>query len=164
MDQKTDQGQHQGDFQEKRDAGQDRRLNMTERRKTDTPNWPADKERRFAQNRRQDMSDRRQMANLPETEDNTEAPPETPLEETPSTATGKDGKIWQINPHKAIVKLTDGSQIAGTINVIGNNRLSDMFTKSASPFIVLYNANMQGRGDRVVVINKHQIVFASPED
>ena len=164
MDQQTDQVQHRGGFQEKRESGQDRRLNMPDRRKTVTPDWPPDKERRVNKTRRQLSPDRRQMVNQQETGENTETPPETPVEETPTTATGKNGKVWPINPHKAIVKLTDGSQIAGTINVIGNNRLSDMFTKSASPFIVLYNANMQGRGDRVVVINKHQIVFASPED
>jgi small nuclear ribonucleoprotein (snRNP)-like protein len=69
---------------------------------------------------------------------------------------------------EVMVKLVDGSTIKGKINLYHDEftalRVSDLFTKIADPFIVIFDAAMEGREDRVVVVNKSNIVWVSPED
>jgi small nuclear ribonucleoprotein (snRNP)-like protein len=69
---------------------------------------------------------------------------------------------------EVMLKLVDGSTIKGKINLYHDEftalRVSDLFTKIADPFIVIYDAAMEGKEDRVVVVNKSNIVWVSPED
>jgi len=55
----------------------------------------------------------------------------------------------QIKREAVKIKLSDGSMIYGEVNLLsegGANRLSDLFTKGESPFIVVFNATTkQGR-------------------
>ncbi len=71
-------------------------------------------------------------------------------------------------PKEVMVKLVDGSTIKGKINLYHDEytalRVSDVFTKITDPFIVLFDASMEGRTGRVVVVNKHNIIWVSPED
>jgi len=62
------------------------------------------------------------------------------------------------------IKTTDGSTLQGKINIGIKERLSDLFTKTESPFIVLLDAeHMEGSG-KVLFINKSNIVWAEPTD
>jgi hypothetical protein len=43
-------------------------------------------------------------------------------------------------------------------------RISDLFTKGKNPFIVVFDAIIEGQAGRVLVINKNKILWVSPED
>jgi hypothetical protein len=85
---------------------------------------------------------------------------------------------------RAAIKLEDGSIIKGKINILAEpahehndlflkhsdnqgaffSRISDIFTKGKNPFIVIYDAIVEGQPGRVLVINKNKILWVSPED
>ncbi|MEZ4527422.1 MAG: hypothetical protein R2941_15995 [Desulfobacterales bacterium] len=65
------------------------------------------------------------------------------------------------------VKTTDGSTFRGKVNLNSENipidRLSDLFIKGKSPFLVLYDVSAQG-GIDCFIINKAHIVWVAPFD
>ena len=73
-------------------------------------------------------------------------------------------KWKELNPKKVMLKLTDGTQITGDINVDKDFRVSDMFTKTEEPFLVIFNASMMGQTGKVAICNKNHIIFAIPRD
>jgi hypothetical protein len=64
------------------------------------------------------------------------------------------------------VKLVDGSLIKGMINLHNDEqmiqRVSEIFTQVKDPFLVVFDATFEGESGRVLVINKHNIIWASP--
>jgi hypothetical protein len=63
------------------------------------------------------------------------------------------------------IKTTDGSTLLGKINIGMKERLSDMFTKTENPFVVLVDVEHQeGISGKVLVVNKSNIVWVEPED
>ncbi|MBN2333696.1 MAG: hypothetical protein JXO49_09515 [Deltaproteobacteria bacterium] len=76
----------------------------------------------------------------------------------------------KMTPTKSVkvkIRLTDGSMILGEVNLLaegGINRLSELFTKGTSPFIVVFNAMQQGRGGQTFVVSKNHIVWVTPEE
>lgn len=66
------------------------------------------------------------------------------------------------------IKLVDGSLIKGKVNLHHDEhmiqRVSEIFTQIDDPFLVVYAATFEGKSDRVLIINKRNIVWASPED
>jgi len=62
------------------------------------------------------------------------------------------------------IKTTDGSTLLGKINIGIKERLSDLFTKTESPFIVLLDAEHMDGSGKVLFINKSNIVWAEPID
>jgi small nuclear ribonucleoprotein (snRNP)-like protein len=71
-------------------------------------------------------------------------------------------------PREVLVKLVDGSTVRGKINLYNEEvvlqRVSDIFTKVPDPFIVVYDAIVEGKTDQVMIINKSNIIWVSPED
>jgi hypothetical protein len=43
-------------------------------------------------------------------------------------------------------------------------RFSGIFTRVRDPFLVLFDATVEGKPGKVLIINKHNVVWASPED
>jgi hypothetical protein len=43
-------------------------------------------------------------------------------------------------------------------------RVSDIFTKVTDPFIVVFDVTEEGQSGRVLIINKRNIAWVSPED
>jgi hypothetical protein len=66
------------------------------------------------------------------------------------------------------LKLVDGSLIKGKVNLHHDEhmlqRVSEIFTQIDEPFLVIYEATFEGKSDRVLIINKRNIVWASPEN
>lgn len=66
------------------------------------------------------------------------------------------------------IKLVDGSVVKGKINLHSDEhmiqRVSEIFTQVKDPFLVVYDATFEGQGGRVLVINKQNIIWASPEN
>jgi hypothetical protein len=74
----------------------------------------------------------------------------------------------RIDARKVTVKMVDGSLVQGKVNVFHDeevvHRVSDIFTKVSDPFIVVFDATAEGKSGRVLIINKRNIAWVSPED
>ena len=74
----------------------------------------------------------------------------------------------RIDPHKVTIKMVDGSLVHGKVNVYHDEevvqRVSDIFTKVTDPFIVVFDATAEDKSGRVLIINKSNIAWVSPED
>lgn len=65
---------------------------------------------------------------------------------------------------KITIKTSDGETIQGKVYLKTNSRVSDLFTQSDSPFIVLVDALLRSGQGKTLVINKEHIVWVEPED
>jgi len=74
----------------------------------------------------------------------------------------------RIDARKVTIKMVDGSLVHGKVNLLYDEavvqRVSDIFTKLTDPFIVLFDATAEGKGGRVLILNKRNIAWVSPED
>ncbi|MGP8052139.1 MAG: hypothetical protein ACLPYB_16230 [Desulfobaccales bacterium] len=76
----------------------------------------------------------------------------------------------EIQTRKVTIKLVDGSLVKGKINLHKHKdesvieRASEMFTKHQDPFVVVFEATFEGVSGRVVIINKHNVIWVSPDD
>ena len=64
---------------------------------------------------------------------------------------------------KIIIKTTDGETISGKVNIGVKDRVSDLFTKAGSQFIVLFDAELRGISGKVLFVNKNNIIWVEPE-
>ncbi len=72
-------------------------------------------------------------------------------------------------PREVIIKLIDGSSVRGKINLIRDEeitlqRVSEIFTRVQDPFVVVFDATVEGKVGRTCVVNKNNILWVSPED
>jgi len=71
-------------------------------------------------------------------------------------------------PRNVLLKLADGSMVKGKINLHHDEaviqRVSDIFTSIADPFIVVFDATMEGEAGKVLIVNKSNVIWASPVD
>ena len=65
---------------------------------------------------------------------------------------------------KVTIRTIDGSTILGKINIGIKERVSDLFTKTDNPFIVLFDAEHRDISGKVLFVNKNNIVWVEPED
>ncbi len=75
-----------------------------------------------------------------------------------------DNQQYMVDESKIKIITTDRVQIKGTVNKKGHKRTSDLFTEDDSPFIIVYKAIFKGVGNKVLAINKTQIIWAEFED
>ncbi|MGD2269168.1 MAG: hypothetical protein PVI06_02115 [Desulfobacterales bacterium] len=62
------------------------------------------------------------------------------------------------------IKTSDGATIQGKVNLTSKERVSDLFTKSESPFIVLVDAILREGQGKILILNKEHIVWVEPEE
>jgi len=62
------------------------------------------------------------------------------------------------------IRTSDGRTLQGMVNLAPNERVSDLFTKSTSPFIVVVEARSREGQDKTLIVNKEHIVWVEPED
>jgi hypothetical protein len=71
-------------------------------------------------------------------------------------------------PRQVTIKMVDGSLIQGKVNLYHDEaiiqRVSDIFTKIPDPFIVVFEATAEGKSGRVLILNKRNVAWVSPED
>ena len=74
----------------------------------------------------------------------------------------------RIEARKITIKMVDGSLVQGKINLLSDEavvqRVSDIFTKLTDPFIVVFDATAEGKSGRVLILNKRNVAWVSPED
>ena len=67
--------------------------------------------------------------------------------------------------YKAITIMTvDGATIQGKVYIESEERMSDLFTKSKSPFLIMVHAVSRDVQDKTLFINKEHIIWAEPEE
>jgi hypothetical protein len=73
----------------------------------------------------------------------------------------------RIDARKVSIKMVDGSLIQGKVNLLHDEavvqRVSDIFTKLTDPFVVVFDATAEGKSGRVIILNKRNIAWISPE-
>lgn len=73
----------------------------------------------------------------------------------------------KMDPRKVVIKMVDGSMIHGKINPYRYDevveRVSDIFTRVADPFIVVFDATTEGKSGMVLSVNKINISWVSHE-
>jgi hypothetical protein len=72
-------------------------------------------------------------------------------------------KEYKVVSELITVKTVDGSTIRGNINLGVKERVSDLFTKSDNPFIVLTGVTLEDGSRPVLFLNKRYIVWVEPE-
>jgi hypothetical protein len=82
---------------------------------------------------------------------------------------GNAGKKTHLSPaepvyKKITIKTTDGATIQGRVNLTSKERVSDLFTQSKSPFIVLVDTFLREGHGKILVVNKKHIVWVEPEE
>ena len=71
---------------------------------------------------------------------------------------------WVKNFRSVVVKIKDGTTIAGKLNIGDFPRVSDFFRQSPDQYFVLSDAEHRGVSGKVVIVNKSEIIWAEPED
>ena len=62
------------------------------------------------------------------------------------------------------IRTTDGATLMGKVNIGIKERVSDMFTKTEKPFIILLDAEQKEGAKKVFIVNKNHIIWAEPEE
>jgi len=62
------------------------------------------------------------------------------------------------------IRTIDGSTLLGKVNMGIKERVSELFTKTESPFIVLFDVEHRDISGKVLFVNKNNIVWVEPED
>jgi hypothetical protein len=71
---------------------------------------------------------------------------------------------FEVREYKCTIHMLDGNTITGKVNICALNRLSEVFTKDPSPFVVIYDAT-EGDGSRkkTFFLSKSAIAWVEPE-
>ncbi len=74
----------------------------------------------------------------------------------------------KLEGRKVIIKMVDGSMVYGKVNLLNDEevvqRVSDIFTRVPDPFVVVFDVTIEGKSGRVMIVNKRNIAWVSPED
>jgi len=62
------------------------------------------------------------------------------------------------------VRTIDGSTLLGKVNIGIKERVSDLFTKTDNPFIVLFDTEHRDGSGKTLFVNKNNISWVEPED
>jgi hypothetical protein len=62
------------------------------------------------------------------------------------------------------IKTTDGSTINGKVNLTSKQRVSDLFTESSSPFLIMVDSVTRDGSGKILFVNKNHIIWAEPEE
>ncbi len=62
------------------------------------------------------------------------------------------------------IKTTDGSTLFGKVNIGIKERVSELFTKTDDPFVVLFDVTHSDSSGKVLFVNKNNIIWIEPED
>ena len=63
-----------------------------------------------------------------------------------------------------LIRTMDGSTLSGKVNIGIKERVSDLFTKSESPFVILFDAGYKDTQGKVFIVNKNNILWVEPEE
>jgi hypothetical protein len=70
---------------------------------------------------------------------------------------------YPTNYHSVTVKIKDGDEISGKLNIGEFERVSDMFKQLTHQYIVISDAQHRGASGKVVIVNVSEIVWCKPD-
>ena len=73
-------------------------------------------------------------------------------------------KSYQTDYRMVTIKTSDGATVQGKVNVLPNQRVSELFNLQQGPFVVLVDASYSDVQDKTLFINKDHIVWVEPEE
>lgn len=73
-------------------------------------------------------------------------------------------KTYKQETKEITIRTSEGSTLTGKVFLGNEERVSDLFTKTDSPFIVLVDAEHRDGSGKVLIVNKGHIVWVEPED
>ncbi|MBU2498719.1 MAG: hypothetical protein KKE57_07460 [Proteobacteria bacterium] len=76
----------------------------------------------------------------------------------------QDKEVYKKEFRKITVRTTDGATIVGKVNIGIKARVAELFTRTEDPFIVLSDVELEPGSQKVLFINKNNIVWVEPED
>ncbi len=62
------------------------------------------------------------------------------------------------------IRTMDGSTIQGLVNILPDQRVSDLLTRHQTPFIVVVQASYMDAKGKTLFINKRHILWIEPEE
>ena len=62
------------------------------------------------------------------------------------------------------IKTVDGSTINGKVNLTSQQRVSDLFTRNESQFLIIVEAVTREGDGKILFVNKDHIIWAEPEE
>ncbi len=71
---------------------------------------------------------------------------------------------YPANFRSVTIKIKDGTEITGKLNIGEYGRVSDMFRQMAFQYIVLSDAEHRGASGKVVIVNRAEIVWCEPHE
>jgi hypothetical protein len=71
---------------------------------------------------------------------------------------------WVRKYRGVTIKIKDGTVISGKVNIGEYARVSDLLRQSQDQYIVLTEAEHRGSAGKVVIINRHEIMWAEPKE
>ena len=71
---------------------------------------------------------------------------------------------YATNYRTITVKMKDGTEITGKLNIGEFARVSDLFRQNPVEYIVLAEAEHRGGSGKVVILNRREIVWAEPHE
>jgi hypothetical protein len=71
---------------------------------------------------------------------------------------------YQTDYRLVTIKTSDGATVQGKVNVLPNQRVSELFNLQEGPFVILVAANYGEVQGKTLFINKDHIVWVEPED
>lgn len=71
---------------------------------------------------------------------------------------------YETRYRKVSMKLSDGTLLNGRINIMPNQRLSDVFTRDQKVFVIIVDSDSTERSFKTVVVNKNEVVWVEPDD
>ena len=72
--------------------------------------------------------------------------------------------IDQSNYQTITIMTVDGATLQGKVYFPSEERLSDLFTKSEAPFLIMVEAVSRDVQGKTLFINKKHIIWAEPEE
>lgn len=72
--------------------------------------------------------------------------------------------IYSADYKRITIKTVDGDIIHGQINLAAKQRVSDIFTRSDQPFIIVVNAMSKETQGKTLFINKDRIIWVEPDE
>lgn len=62
------------------------------------------------------------------------------------------------------IRTSDGSTFQGRVHLSDGDRVSDLFTQSQAPFVVLVDVVLREGEGKTLILNKDHIVWVEPEE
>jgi hypothetical protein len=73
-------------------------------------------------------------------------------------------KVFKTDYRMVTIKTSDGATVQGKVNVLPNQRVSELFNLQEGPFVVLVDASYSDVAGKTLFINKDHIVWVEPEE